>query len=294
MQSHICARFLSGLMIVSSLITPAFAVRGTVTAGGDHLRVRAEANTSSAILTRLADGTHVEITDTVADGTWYQIAYNGISGYVSAGYMTMDAAIATPAVASVDAVEHPYVKVDCSSLNVRSGPDASFSKVGSVRDGVVLEVLDETNGWYRVANGYVCAKYTVPSTREEFLAPPVSKGQEVVDYARTFLGSRYVYGGSTPSGFDCSGFTSYVYAHFGYKLNRSSAGQMSNGVAVDRSELQPGDLMFFKHGGRVSHVGIYVGGNRIIHASTSRTGVIISDLSEPFYAHGYCGARRVL
>ena len=125
-----------------------------------------------------------------------------------------------------------------------------------------------------------------------------SKGQEIVDYALQFVGYPYVYGGSSPKGFDCSGFTSYVYKHFGYSLNRSASGQLDNGKAVSMSQLQPGDLVIFKKSGtgskRASHVGLYIGNNQFVHASTSKVGVIISSLSSSYYTTGFVGGRRIV
>ena len=114
-------------------------------------------------------------------------------------------------------------------------------------------------------------------------------GAAVVAYAKQFLGCSYVYGGTTPSGFDCSGFTSYVYRHFGYSLNRTSSGQRSNGVAVDKSNLKAGDILCFS-----GHVGIYIGGGSFIHAANPSKGVIISSLSESYYTRNYITARRIL
>ena len=114
-------------------------------------------------------------------------------------------------------------------------------------------------------------------------------GAEIVAYAKQFLGCKYVYGGMSPSGFDCSGFTSYVYKHFGYSLNRTSSGQRSNGVAVDKSNLQAGDILCFN-----GHVGLYIGGGSFIHAANPSKGVIISSLSESYYVKNYITARRIL
>lgn len=117
-----------------------------------------------------------------------------------------------------------------------------------------------------------------------------SSGAAVVAYAKQFLGNPYVYGGaSLTNGTDCSGFTMSVYAHFGYGLNRTSYTQVNNGRSVSMSSLQPGDLLFYKNGGTtISHVGIYIGGGQIIHASTESTGIIISGMGSP------CAARRIV
>ena len=124
------------------------------------------------------------------------------------------------------------------------------------------------------------------------------KGKQAQDLAMQYLGYPYCYGGSSPSGFDCSGFVRYVYSQFGCSLNRTASAQMSNGTSVSMSELQPGDLVFFLKSGsgasRASHVGIYIGGGQFIHASTSSTGVIISDMDSAYYTTGFVGGRRIL
>ncbi len=127
--------------------------------------------------------------------------------------------------------------------------------------------------------------------------PPVSRqlAEELVDHAMQFEGYPYVYGGQSPSGFDCSGFVWYNYKQFGYSLNRTADRQYSNGTPVRKSELLPGDLVFFtQNGSSISHVGIYVGNNIMLHASTSSTGVILSDLSSSYYLNHYYGAVRII
>ena len=115
-------------------------------------------------------------------------------------------------------------------------------------------------------------------------------GSSVVSYAKQFLGCKYVYGGTTTSGFDCSGFTQFVYKHFGVKLNRTAAAQYSNGTAV--TSLQAGDLVMFGKSG-INHVGIYIGGNTFIHAENPSKGVTTTSLSSSYYKNNYVGARRI-
>lgn len=115
-------------------------------------------------------------------------------------------------------------------------------------------------------------------------------GSSVVSYAKKFLGCKYVYGGATTSGFDCSGFTQYVYKHFGVSLNRTAAAQYSNGTAV--KSLQAGDLVMFGKSG-INHVGIYIGGNTFIHAENPSKGVTTTSLSSSYYKTNYVGARRI-
>ena len=126
-------------------------------------------------------------------------------------------------------------------------------------------------------------------------AASASLGVQVVEYAKQFLGRPYVWGGNGPNSFDCSGFTKYVYAHFGYTLNRTASAQLSNGVSVSRSELQPGDLVFFYNGRvstPVSHVGIYMGDGQFIHASTTSYRVQYDSIYG-YYAPYIVGAKRI-
>ena len=124
---------------------------------------------------------------------------------------------------------------------------------------------------------------------------------QVINYAYRFRGTPYRYGSMSPSGFDCSGFTSYVFKRFGIELDRSSRGQISDGVRVKKNELQPGDLVFFQgRSGRggVGHVGIVTRVNddntfHFIHSACS-SGVTESKNTESYYSRRYVGACRVL
>ena len=119
-------------------------------------------------------------------------------------------------------------------------------------------------------------------------------GNQIAQYALQYVGYPYVWGGTTPAGFDCSGFVQYVYKQFGYTLNRIACDQALNGVAVDINALQPGDVLCFYSGSNyIGHVGIYIGDNKFVHASTSTTGVIISELSGYYYNRGFI-ARRIV
>ncbi len=121
--------------------------------------------------------------------------------------------------------------------------------------------------------------------------------ENVVIYAKNYLNVKYVWGGNTPSGFDCSGFVKYVYQQYGVTLNRVAADQARQGTAISKANLQLGDLVFFDtNGGHnyINHVGIYIGGGMFIHASSGAGKVVTTSLNDGFYENAYMSARRVL
>lgn len=120
---------------------------------------------------------------------------------------------------------------------------------------------------------------------------------DMITYAKRFLGTKYVWGGTTAKGFDCSGFVKYVFSHFNISLSRTSSAQAKCGTYVKKSNLAAGDLVFFDtNGGKnnITHVGIYIGGGKFIHASSSHKKVVISDITSGYYSRKYMTARRVV
>lgn len=197
-----------------------------------------------------------------------------------------------------------YVNTDGSVLNIRSGPGTAFTTVGQASSGSFLTVLSNENGWcsvlYNNAIAYVSTDYVRLMTKADYDAFKASadyRGEQIAQHAQNYLGRPYVYGANGPNSFDCSGFTKYVYAQFGYSLNRTATDQLANGYSVEKSELKAGDLVFFRSEGTVkpvSHVGLYMGDGSFIHASTNNYQIRIDNLSSGYYSGIFVGARRVV
>lgn len=262
---------------------------GTVTA--DALRLRSTPAAEGEILATVSSGTNVVVLDEAEDG-WYKVNYNSVEGYMSGEYLD----VATKADTDLG-----YGKVDAdgSTLNMRAGASTSFDSLCSIPSGTVLELEGIYEGWYKVTyagnTGYVSSDY-ITITTEPATSTSSALGEQIVALAKQYLGTPYVLGGNVPSSFDCSGFTKYIYAQFGYTLNRTATDQLQNGVSVSRDELQPGDLVFFKYNTSkpVSHVGIYIGNGEFIHASTNRYVVQIDQMNTGHYANVFVYARRIL
>lgn len=210
-----------------------------------------------------------------------------------------------------------------NNVRFRSGPSNTSEILGEFFYGNAVTITGEVNGWtaviYNGQSGYVYSQYVargvygsgnedtqdpdIPENPEDPTPSPApslsgdtyAKGKQIADYALQFVGYPYVWGGADPStGFDCSGLVYYVYGQFGYQLNRVAADQARNGVHVDPSQLQPGDVLcFYSSGDYIGHAGIYIGNNQFVHAANSRSGVIITDLSGYYSTRGY-EARRIV
>lgn len=299
------SRLTAGLLLAVFMVSPALAATGTVNTPGSSLRLRAGAGTNTAILTNLPHNTQLDLLEDQANNGWYHVTYKGMVGYVSADYFIVSEVSSEPDVPDIpvspsdtpadETDDSLYIKVLRGPLNVRTGPGTGYERVGRLSTGRTVKVLDSLDGWYQIEAGYVCGDYVREMDAAEALKP--DKGQEIADYALQFLGYRYVYGGSSPeTGFDCSGFTTYIYKQFGYGLYRTASDQLQNGAAVSRDELLPGDLVLFRKNtsNPASHVGLYIGNGQFIHAATTTVGVIISSLSENYWSTGFVGGRRIV
>lgn len=299
-------------LILTILLTTAlfFAYAGAVNAEGskvgivtcDVLNVRQTPSTASKILVQIPRNTKVKVLEFSDD--WYKIIHGDITGWVYAQYLTVkDEAIANGTITG-------------DNVNVREGPDLSKNIITRFNKGHRVDVFEQSGEWYRIKLednkfGWVFYKYIHISEKLEDTSRAAGEGaggseqaepslrEKIVNYARTFLGVKYVYGGSSPKGFDCSGFTQYVFKNFGIKLVRTAAGQAQHGEKVSKKDLVAGDLVFFDTNGGLNgicHVGIYIGGGKFIHASSGKSAkkVVISDLTQGFYANTYMGARRYI
>lgn len=194
----------------------------------------------------------------------------------------------------------------------------SSSIIGCLEDGTKLTVLSVGAQFYKIdcygVTGYIAKSQVAQGEDGEYYVNCTDDGAEskyldsystqqamelksqLLDAADDYLGVRYSWGGASPSGFDCSGYTSYVFAQIGIELNRSALQQLENGVAIAQEDLQPGDLIFYSNTsgrGFCSHVAIYIGNGKMIHSGTS-TGVVIADMDMPYYTSRFLCARRVI
>ena len=253
---------------------------------GSEVNFRSGPSTDDGILAALQEGEDLTILDIVED--WCKMERDGQEGYVKADYVM---------VGGIPLIDpRGIVTGDC--VNVRSAPTTESSIVTKVYAGNLVDLVALEDGWYAVScngkAGYIRSDFVRVYTG----AGSSGLGADIVESAMDYLGVRYSYGGASSSGFDCSGFTMYIYGLYGYSLPHSATSQWYNsGTTVARADLEPGDLVLFcdpsrSAGKACSHVGIYIGDGEFIHASSSH-GVRIDSLSASYYNSYYVGAKRV-
>ncbi len=270
------------------------------------VNVRTEPSTNASVIGQLSEGDGLNVQG--ISGDWYIVLYNGTRAYVHKDYVTGNFLKYFPISSAADELSKSgdvYAVINCADgLNMRSDASISSDVIKALDDGSTLDVIDVTNNWAKVkdnagAVGYVSTDYiTLKNGKKPVSAPSSSKGEQIVAFAKQFIGTPYVYGGTNlSSGVDCSGFIYSVFKNFGITLNRVSRDQIKNGTPVSKSELVPGDLVFFNTGGNssISHVGMYIGNGQYIHSTDGgNKGVTITSLNSGYSTRTYYGACRVL
>lgn len=251
---------------------------GKVTA--DALNIRETPDTSAKVLTQLYTDEQVNILEN-ADG-WYKISYGDVTGWAKSDYISVGDG-------------EPTASISGDEVNVRSEGNLNAEVVTKLNYGDKVTLIGQSGDWYNVkladeTKGWVFKDYITTGN----VSRGESLGRRMVAFAQKYMGVKYVYGGNTTSGFDCSGFTKHVYANYGISIDRVAADQANQGTKVSKSNLRVGDLVFFDTDGGhnyINHVGIYIGDGQFIHASSGAGRVVISGLWDGFYANTYMTAR---
>ena len=285
-KKYILAGAIASSIMLHTGMTTAFAATEYKVITADAVNFRSGPSTSYSSLGSFNKGDKVEYLGT--SGSWVKVKYNNKTGYVYGSYVGNYATITQ--------------YVTATTLNVRSGAGTSYPVLGSLSKGTKVEVISTTNGWskisYNGSTGYVSSQYLSDNTISTNTTTKNVTATTLTVRSGEGLGKSYVWGAQGPSTFDCSGFTYYVFKNAAnITLPRVSQDQSTYGTYVSKSNLKVGDLVFFDtngaNDGNVSHVGIYLGNNQFIHASSSKGKVVISEMSS-YYSGAYVNARRVL
>ena len=240
---------------------------------GEKVNFRKEANTDSEIIEELEVGSTVKVLET--NENWLKVKKGEDEGYIRALYVSEEAPVIE--------VEETVVN-DIQTSNTQNNRNQSSTSSSS------------SNNSTNSSNGQ--AKKPVQNNNSSYNPPAssTSRVQAVLNLAYSKMGCPYVWGAEGPNSFDCSGFTSYVFRNAaGVSIPRTSSAQSGYGQTVSKSNLQPGDLVFFNTSGKgVSHVGIYVGGGSMIHAPSSGKTVSVTSINSSYYSARFVTAKRVL
>ena len=274
--------------------------KATVTA--TSLNIRSGAGTSYSVITKLSKGTVVDVIESASNG-WKKIKTSGgTTGWASGDYLTTGSVGNSSTNNSTSQTSYKAT-VNTDSLNMRKGAGTSYSVITKLSNGTVVDVLESaSNGWKKIKTsngtiGWVSGSYLANGVVEQTSTPSTNKVQAVIDLAHKQLGKPYVWGAEGPNSFDCSGLIYYVYKNAAsITLPRTSSDQYSAGVAVSRSNLKAGDLIFSSTDGtgNITHVAIYVGDGQMIHAPRNGKNVEKVSINNSYWNKAYVGARRVL
>ena len=261
------------------------------------LNVRTGAGTNYSIMSKVYKGDTLEVIGSL--NGWYNIKLsNGKTGWVSGDYLSISG--------SSTNTENKKGTVTTDTLNVRSGAGTSYSIISKVHKGDTVNIVGSSNGWYKIElssgkTGWVSSDYvsigSSSGSSNGSSSATTNKAQAIVDLATKQIGKPYVWGAEGPSTFDCSGLTYYVFKNaVGISLPRTSTEQSKTGTTVSKSNLQPGDLIFSSTNGtgNVSHVGIYIGNNEMIHAPKPGDVVKKTKINNSYWENAYLWAKRYI
>lgn len=262
----------------------------------ETLNVRETPSADSSMVGKMPKNAAGEILETL-DG-WYKIQSGDVTGYVSADYLITG----EEAAARAEEVKQTIATVKTPTLNVREEPNTECSILALMPQGEELNVLEDLSGWVKVdldnTNGFISKDYVdifvqlpkaMTMTEVRYGNGVSDVRVDLISYATQFVGNPYVWGGtSLTNGADCSGFTLSIFAKYGVYLPHSSKAQANCGTRISASEAKPGDLFFYGSGSSISHVAIYIGNGQIVHASSKKTGIKISNA---FYRSPICVTR---
>lgn len=264
----------------------------------NHLNIREGAGEEYDLVGKLPVDAGCEILST--EGEWYQIRSGKVTGYVKGEFLLTGQDAATRA----DEVKSIVATSVTQTLNARVEPNTDCSIWTMIAEGEELQLLEDQGEWLKVdVDGdecYVAREYVELSEQlpKAMTMTEIRYGEgisdvrvDMIQYACQFVGNRYVWGGtSLTNGVDCSGFTMRIYEKYGIYLPHSSSAQSGYGTKIDPSQAKPGDLFFYGNGGGINHVAMYIGNGQVVHASSSRTGIKISNA---FYRTPICVTRLI-
>ena len=257
--------------------------RGKVKTSGDNVNVRSSASQSAEIVGQLPNGADLVL---VYDDNGYTKVYYGAD--YEAGFVVST---------SIELTNTWIPKTEVAAVQTaaaeRKAAEAKAAAEAAAKKKAEEEAKKKAEAAAKAAKSSSKSSSSSSKSGSYTTPPSSSKGQSIVNTAKRYLGVRYVWGGTSPKGFDCSGLVQYVCKQNGISVSRTSAAQFGNGKAVNKSDLQPGDLVFFAKNGRVHHVGIYIGNGQMIHAPQTGDVVKIASMETSYYRNSYVGARRV-